>query len=196
MKLVFFFFQETLKYQIVHNVVFVQALFILLIAIDRYFSLFPNYDPFIESSWTPSLITILPYILVAVLLDFRLQNIIFGTSVALFIWWAFLSVKEWPQVEVFTPTLCGKTAHISNEMLYNTIDFEACQEFPMWESLEEGGGVKGKGGGKCIRYRSHILLCSIHQLPSEFLAFLTSTPSFIFFLYFYSTFIAWLCIAL
>uniref|UniRef100_A0A0M3IUB7 G_PROTEIN_RECEP_F1_2 domain-containing protein n=1 Tax=Ascaris lumbricoides TaxID=6252 RepID=A0A0M3IUB7_ASCLU len=77
--------RETLKYQIVHNVVFVQALFILLIAIDRYFSLFPNYDPFVESSWTPSLITILPYILVAVLLDFRLQNVIFGTSVALFI---------------------------------------------------------------------------------------------------------------
>uniref|UniRef100_A0A915C520 G-protein coupled receptors family 1 profile domain-containing protein n=1 Tax=Parascaris univalens TaxID=6257 RepID=A0A915C520_PARUN len=94
---------ETLKYQIVHNVVFVQALFILLIAVDRYFSLFPNYDPFIESSWTPSLITILPYILVAVLLDFRLQNIIFGTSVALFICIFALII---PSMLAFVFTIC------------------------------------------------------------------------------------------
>ncbi|KHN86699.1 hypothetical protein Tcan_03036 [Toxocara canis] len=78
--------KETLKHQIVHNLVNAQAIFILLITIDRYYSLFTTYDPNIRSSWGPTLLAILPYVLVGVFLDFRLQSAISGATVALFIW--------------------------------------------------------------------------------------------------------------
>ncbi|VDM36955.1 unnamed protein product [Toxocara canis] len=41
--------KETLKHQIVHNLVNAQAIFILLITIDRYYSLFTTYDPNIRN---------------------------------------------------------------------------------------------------------------------------------------------------
>lgn len=77
--------KEALKQQIVHNLGYVQLIFLFFIAIDGYQSLFIGYESNFHSKWAPVLITILPYILVAVCMDQRIICSIFNRTTAVVI---------------------------------------------------------------------------------------------------------------
>ncbi|VDN90782.1 unnamed protein product [Brugia pahangi] len=68
--------KEMLKYQIVHNFGNIQALFLLFLATDSYFSLFIEYNPNHQSLIIVTILLSLPYIISILLIDMRFLHLL------------------------------------------------------------------------------------------------------------------------
>ncbi|VDN42836.1 unnamed protein product [Gongylonema pulchrum] len=78
--------QEVLKYQIVYNFGNAQILIVLLIAADRYCSLFLNYSPNYKSTFAALTLVFLPYLVCGLFFDVRILQLVVPAPVSIAIW--------------------------------------------------------------------------------------------------------------
>ncbi|VDO44171.1 unnamed protein product [Brugia timori] len=75
--------KEMLKYQIVHNFGNIQALFLLYLATDSYFSLFIEYNPNYQSLIIVTILLSLPYIISILFIDMRFLQLLTTTTTSI-----------------------------------------------------------------------------------------------------------------
>ncbi|KAH7697105.1 hypothetical protein AAVH_35813, partial [Aphelenchoides avenae] len=76
------FAKQLIHHEMVENFAFAQSLILLMICVDRYCSLFPNYSPFITQSCAFCAVSTVPYVLAMLFVDYQLLSTQIGETPA------------------------------------------------------------------------------------------------------------------
>lgn len=80
----------------VENFALGQSLILLMICVDRYCSLFPNYSPFITQSCVFCAVSIVPYVLAMLFFDYQLLSTQIGDTAASVVRYGWRRIEHQP----------------------------------------------------------------------------------------------------